>query len=378
MFDGRFEEKYNKGLPMTVPKHPQWWAELEARLKECYQMLPEAMGTVLLVVQDEATEWLIRVEMGESLEFGAATSANEHTDTQLVLALPVLLRILQDPLYFEPRNDFFLRNVRVSGVLYLAHHFAHFLKRPGDYALKVMEYVRAYPQIPSAVLESQEWDFSLLLRCVTTSQPLVFRKIFDWPAQSWSLDELDAHMGALAVRFNPLEQREETVADLTKSLRLQNDARVYVSGFVLPVEVGKYFPFSQELESCTTPIQMWLGRSRSGRFLTKLHADIFTSLLTQVWGKKKVRLYPPQHHNYVYPISAFSGSQLCMVDPLNPDLVRYPEFAKAQCFEVEIGPGDMLVMPPGWFHCVEAEGLTFSISRGLPLELAFQRVNAAY
>ena len=362
---------------MTASVVPKWWAELEVRLKEHYQVFPEAMGTLLLVVQDEATkDWLVRVELGESLEFAAAASANERADTQLVLTLEVLLRILQDPMYFEPRNDFFLRNVRVSGALNLAHHFAHLLRRPGDYALQLLGHVHAYPQIPSAILETDQWDLPLLLRCVTTSQPIVFRKIFNWPIQSWSLDELDAKIGTMPVRFNPVAQREETLADLTQRLRLEDDARVYISGFVLPMEVRQYFTFPDELESLTTGSQMWLGRSRSGRLLTKLHADIFTSLLTQVWGKKKVRLYPPQHHRYVYPILAFGGSQPCMVDPLNPDLERHPEFVKAQCFEVEIEPGDMLVMPSGWFHCVEAEGLTFSISRGLPLDQAYQRMNA--
>ena len=164
---------------MDAPEFPQWCAELNARLKSQYQKHYEAMGTVLLVVQDEGRDWFIRVELGESLVFSVAASAQEPTDTQLVLALPVLLKILHDPVYFEPRNDFFLRNVRVSGALHLAHHFAHFLKRPGNYALQVLNHVRSYPQFPSSTLESDQWDLQLLLRCVTNNQPLVFRGIFD-------------------------------------------------------------------------------------------------------------------------------------------------------------------------------------------------------
>ena len=359
---------------MNAPELPKWCDELEARLKESYQMHYEAMGTVLLVVQDEGRDWFVRVELGKSLEFSVVASVHEPTDTQLVLALPVLLGILQAPVYFEPRNDFFLRSVRISGALHLAHHFAHFLKRPGNYALQVLDHVRSYPQIPVAALESDRWDLQLLLRCVVSNQPLVFRNIFHWPIQSWDLDKLAAEMGELHVRFNPVKCQEESLGDIIKALRSTDDARVYVSGLVLPAEVLRHFPFPEELTPLTTGSQMWLGRSHSGRALTKLHADIFTSLLTQVWGSKKVRLYPPQHYRYCYPIEAFSGSQLCMADAINPDFVRHPEFAKAQGFTVEIEPGDMLVMPPGWLHCVEADGLTFSISRGQPLDLAFQHL----
>ena len=359
---------------MDAPEFPQWCAELNARLKSQYQKHYEAMGTVLLVVQDEGRDWFIRVELGESLVCSVAASAQEPTDTQLVLALPVLLKILHDPVYFEPRNDFFLRNVRVSGALHLAHHFAHFLKRPSDYALQVLNHVRSYSQTPNSTLESKQWDLQLLLRCVTRNQPLVFRGIFDWPIQAWDLNKLAAEMGEMHVRFNPVKNQEESLNDIIEALHSADDSRVYVSGLVLPAEVLKHFPFPEELNPLTTGSQMWLGRSHSGRALTKLHADIFTSLLTQVWGSKKVRLYPPQHYRYCYPIEAFSGSQLCMADAINPDFVRHPEFAKAQGFTVEIGPGDMLVMPAGWLHCVEADGLTFSISRGQPLELAFQHL----
>lgn len=350
---------------------PTWWHRLEFRLKEYYQVFSEAMGVILIVVQDEGGRiWPIRVELGETLEFYTATSANDHADTKLMLQLSVLEEILRDPENFEPRRDFFSRNIKIHGNLNLAHHFAQLLKRPGEYALKILDFVHQHPHIPTDVLKKSPFDFPLLLRCIAANQPIVFRQCVRWPSIDWSLDEFDTEIGFLPARFNALENKFETLIDITRKLRSIDDQRIYTAGIRLPQEATQHFPFPQELEKQASSIQMWMGRSRKNHALTKLHCDIYTSLLVQIWGKKRARLYPPQHHCYLYPMQAFRGYQPCLVNPLKPDIQRYPEFLKAQCFEVEINPGDMLVIPSGWFHSLEAEGLNFSVSRGIPLEAA--------
>jgi ribosomal protein L16 Arg81 hydroxylase len=35
-------------------------------------------------------------------------------------------------------------------------------------------------------------------------------------------------------------------------------------------------------------------------------------------------------------------------------LNRYPEAATAQCFEVDLAPGDILYVPVGWWHQVRS------------------------
>jgi len=40
------------------------------------------------------------------------------------------------------------------------------------------------------------------------------------------------------------------------------------------------------------------------------------------------------------------------VDPINPDMDRYPEFANVRSLEVTLGPGDVLYLPSLWFHHV--------------------------
>ena len=41
------------------------------------------------------------------------------------------------------------------------------------------------------------------------------------------------------------------------------------------------------------------------------------------------------------------------VDPLNPDLERYPEFQHAHPVTVTVKEGEMLYLPSLWFHHVQ-------------------------
>ena len=53
-----------------------------------------------------------------------------------------------------------------------------------------------------------------------------------------------------------------------------------------------------------------------------------------------------------------------MVKLLNADLERYPNFQNAlgQAQQVVLGPGDVLFIPPLWWHCVESFGFNLMIN----------------
>lgn len=42
------------------------------------------------------------------------------------------------------------------------------------------------------------------------------------------------------------------------------------------------------------------------------------------------------------------------LDAFDPDLKHYPKFGRAQYLETELLPGEMLIIPAGWFHQVRA------------------------
>ena len=100
---------------------------------------------------------------------------------------------------------------------------------------------------------------------------------------------------------------------------------------------------------------IWVGPkgTRSG-----LHFDPYNVLFVQVVGKKKILLLPPQDIPKCYLENDF----FAQVDAENPDLTRFPKFAECRPLEVEVGPGETLLIPVGWLHQVISLSVSFSVS----------------
>ncbi|XP_072435013.1 tRNA wybutosine-synthesizing protein 5 isoform X2 [Chiloscyllium punctatum] len=84
-------------------------------------------------------------------------------------------------------------------------------------------------------------------------------------------------------------------------------------------------------------------------YLRSLGVDprkVMDNFLIQVIGRKRVILFSPQDAPYLY----LTGDKSEVLDVENPDLRKYPQFAKAQCYECQLDPGDVLFIPALWFH----------------------------
>lgn len=93
-----------------------------------------------------------------------------------------------------------------------------------------------------------------------------------------------------------------------------------------------------------SPAGKWIFIGPKGT-VSWLHTDYSAAWLAQIDGHKLCMLFAPEDSPYLY-----DGA----VDPMAPDLERYPDFAAATPWVGEIGPGDTLVMPQGWWHHVVA------------------------
>jgi len=106
----------------------------------------------------------------------------------------------------------------------------------------------------------------------------------------------------------------------------------------------------------------YLGR---GRNTTPVHYDPYENLMLCIRGEKRLLLYPPSDTRYVYPVgdwnlvphAEFSNSAVppfaCLED-LAPDLrKKYKLLKHAKPLEVTVRPGELLYLPPCWWHCVE-------------------------
>jgi lysine-specific demethylase 8 len=50
------------------------------------------------------------------------------------------------------------------------------------------------------------------------------------------------------------------------------------------------------------------------------------------------------------------------VDVGHPDVERFPEFGRSNYFECVLQPGQMLYIPPRWWHYVQSLEISFSAS----------------
>lgn len=100
---------------------------------------------------------------------------------------------------------------------------------------------------------------------------------------------------------------------------------------------------------------LWFGPAGT---ITPLHHDTINVLFNQLRGRKHFILIPSLAIHHVYNhVGVFSR-----VDPLNPDLERFPRFAGTPQIHLDIEPGESLFIPAGWWHHVASLDLSVSVS----------------
>ena len=161
--------------------------------------------------------------------------------------------------------------------------------------------------------------------------------------------------------FN-FERRKGSLSKLAQHLRQNAEAAEPIGAYAgatsaathLPgFEEQNVFPLIGRDSGATTRI--WLGNATQ----VATHFDMSDNFAVVVLGKRTFTLFPPSETEnlYVGPFDVtLAGQPVSMVDPLKPDLHRYPRFAQAlehaQCAELE--PGDVIYIPTLWWHHVQA------------------------
>lgn len=112
-------------------------------------------------------------------------------------------------------------------------------------------------------------------------------------------------------------------------------------------------PLLQNLSGVTPRI--WIGNATH----VATHFDLSDNFAVVGLGKRRFTLFPPSatKNLYVGPLDITpAGQPVSMVDPINPDLERYPDFAEAQplALTADLEVGDAIYIPTLWWHHVSA------------------------
>lgn len=106
-------------------------------------------------------------------------------------------------------------------------------------------------------------------------------------------------------------------------------------------------------------IKAWLGPKGT---ISPLHHDPKHNLLCQVFGHKYVILAGPKDSINLYPHDGAMLGNTSQVDAENIDMEQFPLLANVKFYRFTLYRGEMLYIPPGWWHYIRSMDKSFSVS----------------
>ncbi len=99
----------------------------------------------------------------------------------------------------------------------------------------------------------------------------------------------------------------------------------------------------------------WFGPAGT---ITPLHHDLTNNFMAQIMGRKRVRLIAPCE------LAKVSNHRHCFteVDAKAVDLKRFPAMANVTIHDCVLEPGEILFLPVGWWHHVEALDISVTLA----------------
>ncbi|CAK9291171.1 unnamed protein product [Gordionus sp. m RMFG-2023] len=240
-------------------------------------------------------------------------------------------------------------------------------------------------------------------------EPFIFNDIInEWACLQWNptyilnnISNTKARLGNFEMHINATNLWENTCKyyDISNS----NCRQMFLNK---PVKHGKNLPFAyiaykymnflfkdkpQFLEAVDwTPFgfmnrngeqsTFWMGTQGS---YTPCHYDSYGyNLIAQIHGQKLWIMFPPRDTINLYPtrIPYEESSIFSNINPLFPNLIKYPNFKKCKPYACILSPGQVLYLPHHWWHMVLSisECPTISINTWIEMpEDKIERINEA-
>lgn len=214
----------------------------------------------------------------------------------------------------------------------------------------------------------------------STQTPVIITQAMDgWPALSsrkWTLDYIKHLAGCRTV---PIEIGTKYTDDSwsQKLMTVQEFIQKYIEQKSVGTDIGylaQHQLFNQipELQndliipdycylgdSEDVDINAWFGPQGT---VSPLHYDPKHNFLSQVIGEKYICIFPASETDKLYPHDDTLLKNTSQVDVENPDNEQFPLFSEALYQECVLKSGEMLYMPPKYWHYVKSLTVSFSVS----------------
>ncbi|KAI4322065.1 hypothetical protein L6164_021788 [Bauhinia variegata] len=106
-------------------------------------------------------------------------------------------------------------------------------------------------------------------------------------------------------------------------------------------------------------LNAWFGPAGT---VTPLHHDPHHNIFAQVVGKKYIRLYSASLYEELYPYSESMLSNSSQVDLDDIDERKFPKVKELEFVDCILEEGEMLYIPPKWWHYVRSLTTSLSVS----------------
>ncbi|KAL1926170.1 hypothetical protein VTP01DRAFT_6035 [Rhizomucor pusillus] len=278
---------------------------------------------------------------------------------------------------------------------------------------QLVKFIKEYQDINGThfnVYEQPPSALEFLRENVHPNRPALIKRAFDhWPARRlWTNEYLKEKMGdhtvtvattpngyADAVTYDPETAKEYFVMPYERSMpfsdfldimegkidtrnahyiSLQNDS-LHTEFSTLKDDIEEEILWcSEALGKTPDAVNFWMGNEQS---TTSLHKDPYENCYAVIRGQKTFVLLPPTEyyclHESIYPNAIYkpvqdgeklkiepldppSSTPWIPLDPLKPDLEKYPRFKHAKPIVITVNEGEMLYLPALWFHQVLQKG----------------------
>ncbi|KAI8573138.1 hypothetical protein RHMOL_Rhmol01G0255700 [Rhododendron molle] len=182
-----------------------------------------------------------------------------------------------------------------------------------------------------------------------------------WPARTkWN--DMDYLKRIAGYRTVPVEVRKASQAALKSHFKISYPPHCLVMEDMKIEELRKdilipdyCFTGGGELKS----LNAWFGPAGT---VTPLHHDPHHNILAQVVGRKYVRLYCATLSEELYPYNESMLKNSSQVDLDSMDVNKFPKVHDLEFMDCILEEGEMLYIPPKWWHYVRSLTKSLSVS----------------
>lgn len=209
-----------------------------------------------------------------------------------------------------------------------------------------------------------------------SAKPLVIEDLtLNWPArEKWSVDYFKSRVGDTMVPLYDSERstgkKHQHAAAVTMPFKEyisllqagETNLRIFFFNLLAATPVlRKDFEFPDIGLKLFKKLPVLFMAGKGARVQMHFDIDMADILLCHFGGKKRVTLISPEQTRYLYRVP-FSFSSLFDIDYDKPNFEKYPALKNIRAEVVELNHGDVLYIPPGYWHYVQYDEISFSMS----------------